>query len=315
MSALLSGLAQVLHLLLVLAAAPVLVGLVRWLSARLQGSAGAPVLQPWRDILRTMQRPPVVGEGTSWLFRAAPAARLAVLAVAAALVPSFTAAMALAPAADLLAVTGLLALARAIAALAAMDSGSAAGGRIASMAMSRGSLAMPALVLVAFVLALASGSTNLAILAGLLHDDAPGLRAAGLPLALALLAGAAADTAPGAAPDASGRHSALGEAADALRLLVWLGLAAVLFLPPGPPAGAAMAGAAMADTALPEVLGGWLLGLLLWTAKMALLAAGVALASVLPVGPARRHDGPWLALAALLVLLGALLLFAGQVWA
>jgi len=302
-SALLSGLAQLLHLALVLAAAPVLVGLVAWLEARMQGRAGAPLLQPWRDILRALRRMPVVAEGTSWLFRAAPALRLAVLVVAASLVPSFTRHMALAPAADLLVIAGLLGLARALAGLAALDEGGAAAGHAAAEMLARGAMAAPALLLVVFAFALAAGGTGLAAVLATPPDDAPGLLPAALPMALALVLVAAADMPASATPEPSGRHEALAAAGDALRLLVWLGLAAALFLPPLLPP-------ARPDPA--AVVGDWLVFLPAWLAKMALLGAAVAAARTLGPRPAPRQVPGLLALAALLAVLGVVLLFAGQ---
>ena len=302
MSALLSGLAQLLHLALVLAAAPVLVGLVAWLEARMQGRAVAPLLQPWRDITRALRRMPVVAEGTSWLFRAAPALRLAVLVVAASLVPSFTRHMALAPAADLLVIAGLLALARALSALAALDEGAAAVVHSAAEALARGAMAAPALLLVVFGFAVAAGGTGLAAVLGTSPDDAPGLLPAALPMALALVLVAASDAPAGATPERSGRHEALAAAGDALRLLVWLDLAA-LFLPPFLPP----------DRSDPAAMvGDWLIFLPAWLAKMALLAAMVAAARTLGPRPAPRQVPGMLAMASLLAVLGVVLLFAGQ---
>ncbi|MEJ1979375.1 MAG: hypothetical protein WDN49_28025 [Acetobacteraceae bacterium] len=56
-------LALVLHAALMAATAPLLVGLVRWLKARLLGRVGAPVLQPWLDLRRLVRKQPVVAEG------------------------------------------------------------------------------------------------------------------------------------------------------------------------------------------------------------------------------------------------------------
>ena len=44
--------AQLLHAALVVALAPLLVGFVRRVKARLMGRRGPPVMQPWRDILK-----------------------------------------------------------------------------------------------------------------------------------------------------------------------------------------------------------------------------------------------------------------------
>lgn len=304
-SALLALLAQALHLVLMLAAAPLLAGLVARLEARMQGRAGPPLLQAWRDIGRALARLPVVAEGTSWLLRAAPGLRLAVLVVAACLVPSFSRDMTLAPAADLLVVFGLLALARALAALGALDEGGAAAGQAASAMLARGAMAAPAVLLVVFGLALAAGGTGLAGILAVRWADAPGLLPALLPLGLALLLAAAADGGPGPTPELSGRHEALAAAGDAMRLTVWLALVAVLFLPPflPPP---------RLDPA--AVVGDWMVFLPVWVAKMVLLAAGLAAARSLALWPRAREVPGVLALAALLAVLGVAMLFAGQRW-
>ncbi len=301
-SALLPGLAQILHLALVLAAAPLLAGVVAWFEARMQGRAGPSVLQPWRDAARALGQMPVMGEGVSAVSRAVPAARLAVLAVAAALVPSFTPHMALAPAADLLVIVGLLGLALALAVLGAMDSGTAAAGHGAAAMLSRATLAAPALLGVVFAFALAAGDTALPAVLEVPFDEAPGLLPALLPLGLALLLVAAADGG-GAPGELSGRHLALDAAAEALRRLVWLALLAALVLPPGLPP-------PRHDPA--TTIGDWLIFLPVWGAKMVLLAAAVALLRTLVPAPRAGQVPALMALAALLAALGVGVLFAGQ---
>lgn len=303
MSTLLALLAQALHLVLMLVAAPVLAGAIAWFEARMQGRAGPPLLQPWRDMSRALRRMPVVAEGPSWLMRAAPGARLGALLVAASLVPGFTRDMTLAPAADLLAIAGLLALARALAVLAALDEGGAAAGHAAAALLARATLAAPALVLVIFALGLAAGDTALATILAITAEDAPGRLLATLPLGLALLLVVAADGIDGATAEPSGRYEALVAAGDALRLGIWLALAAALFLPPYPPM-------PQADTS--EAIVDWLIFLPAWLAKLALLAFGVAGARTLALWPAARHVPALLGLASLLAMLGVLMLFAGQ---
>jgi hypothetical protein len=130
---------------------------------------------------------PVVGEGASWVMRAAPGLRVAVLVVAAFLVPGFTLHMALAPAADLLVVLGLLGLAQALGVLGALDEGAAAPGQAALGAAVRSALGLPALLAVVAALALAAGDTALPAILELPYDEAPGLLPALLPLGLALM--------------------------------------------------------------------------------------------------------------------------------
>ena len=298
MSALLSVVAQALHLVLVLACAPVLAGWVAWLAARMRGAAGAPVLQPWRDMARALRRLPVVPEGAGPVLRAAPGLRLAVLVVAAGLVPGFTRHMVLP--ADLLVIAGLLALARAIAALGALDEGGAASGQVAGAAMRRAALAEPVLVGVAFAFALAAGGTGLELILGPGGWDVPGLAPALLALGGAAAIVALADLAwEGPTPELSGRHEALAAAGDALRLVVWLSLLGALFLPPFLPAW-------REDPAL--MLGDWLMFLPVWLGKLALLGAGVAAVRVL--GGLARGPGV-LGVAGLLVLLAVAMLFVG----
>src|SRR5690242_3677656 len=62
MNLLLGFIAQLLHIALIAAAALSLVGLLRWLQARLSGHVGPPVLQPWRDLFRLLRKQPVLAE-------------------------------------------------------------------------------------------------------------------------------------------------------------------------------------------------------------------------------------------------------------
>lgn len=302
MSALLSGVAQLLHVALVLAGAPLLAGVMAWLEARMAGRAGPSPLQPWRDLRRALGQMPVLGEGASWLARAAPGLRVAVLAVAAALVPGFTLHMALAPASDLLVVLGLLALARGLGVLGALDEGVSVPGQAAVAAAARAALGLPALLAVVAALALAAGDTALPAILELPQDEAPGLLPALLPLGLALLLVAAGEAALPVG-GLSGRHLALHDAAEGLRLMVWLGLAAALLLPPGLPG-------ARSDPA--ATVGDWLVFLPVWLVKLGVLAAGMAaLRVLLPRGTAGQAAA-WAGLACLLALLGLALLLAGQ---
>ena len=50
---------QVLHIGLMLAAAPTVAGLIDWVLARSAGRSGPPVLLPWRDLVRLSRKTPV----------------------------------------------------------------------------------------------------------------------------------------------------------------------------------------------------------------------------------------------------------------
>ena len=309
---LLGVVAQALHVALMLAAAPVLVGLVRLAKARLLGRRGPPVLQPWRDLIRLLRKQPVLADNASFVFRGAPAVTLAATVAAAALVPSFTLEMTFGPVADLLVIAGLLTLGRCATALGGMDVGTAFGGIGASREMTFAVYAEPALLLVILTLALLAGTTNLDAIAALLGQGALGLRVS-LGLALvAMLAIAIAEN--GRIPvdnpathleltmvheamvlEYSGRDLALVEAATAVKLLVWLSLIAAIFCP---------FGFATADEPL-----FWPLGAVLWMAKIAGLGMALALFET-SIAKMRVFRVPeFLGIALLLGLLAAVFLY------
>jgi len=311
-TALLPLAALIFHLALVLAAAPVLIGLIRRIEARLLGRAGPSVLQPWRDLLRLARKQPVIAENASWVFHAVPLARFATLAAAAALVPSFALGMATARVADLIVLAGLLALSRALLSLAAMDVGTAFGGMGASRDMTFSVFAEPAMLLVTFTLALLAGGTNLDLIATTLHGGGLGLR-----VSLVLGAGALAIVAlaeNGRLPidnpashleltmvheamvlEYAGPHLALIAGGSALKLLLWLSLIATVFAPFGI--------AMPTDTPL-----FWPVAALAWAAKMGVLAAGLALFETRAAKMRVFRVPEFLGVAVLLGLLAVLLL-------
>ena len=308
-----SVLAQLLHIALILAAAPLLTGAVRWLKARMMGRRGPHPLQPVRDLLKLLRKRPVLAENASAVSRAAPYVAAGAAVAAAALVPSFARGMVFAPLADLILVAGLLALGRVAMALAGMDVGTSFGGLGASREMTFAALAEPALVVAALTLAILAGTTNLDAIAAGFREGGLGLRVS-LGLALvALLAVAVAENAriPVDNPathleltmvheamilEASGRHLALWDYAAMLRLTLWLALLAAVFLPLGQaPAGAA-----------PHL---WVVGLAAWLVKMGGLALGLA-AFESAIAKMRVFRVPeFLGAALLLGLLGAVYLF------
>ncbi len=316
MSVVVALLAQLLHIGLMLLAAPLVVGLIRKVKARLLGRIGPPILQPWRDLARLARKQPVLAENASWVFSGAPAVAFTATLAAAALVPSFALGMTGAPLADLLVIAGLLTLARCALGLAGMDVGTAFGGIGSSREMMFAVFAEPALLLVIFTLSLLAGSTNLDAIAGALHDGALGLRVSlGLGL-IAMLAIAIAEN--GRIPvdnpathleltmvheamvlEYSGRHLALIEAAAMLKLVVWLGLIACIFVP-----------FAIAPAGAPATA--WGLGLLGWVGKIGLLLLGLA-GFETAIAKMRVFRVPeFLGIAVLFALLAVVVLFVSQ---
>src|SRR6185436_6045930 len=167
---------QFLQMMLVLALAPLLTGLVRKLKAHLVRRQGPPLLQPYRDLARLLRKEVVLAESASWLFRAAPYLVFAATWVAAALVPTFATGLVFSYAADMIAIVALLGSARFVLALAGLDVGTSFGGIGSSRELMIASLAEPAMLMVVFTLSLLAGSTQLSSIAAVMQGPGVGLR-------------------------------------------------------------------------------------------------------------------------------------------
>jgi formate hydrogenlyase subunit 4 len=245
------------QMLLVPLLAPLLTGLVRKVKARFLRRQGPPLLQPYRDLMRLLQKDVVLAETASWLFRVIPYVIFAATWAAASLVPTFGTSLLFSWSADLIAIIALLGSARFALALAGLDVGTSFGGIGSSREVMIASLAEPAMIMIVFTLALIAGSTQLSTMAGFLVSPEVGLRVSlGLAL-IALIMVAIAENAriPVDNPathleltmvheamvlEYSGRHLALIELSASLKLLLYVSLIACLFVPwglAGPDAG------------------------------------------------------------------------------
>jgi formate hydrogenlyase subunit 4 len=299
MTLLIGLVAQLLHIALFAVAAPTMVGVQRWMHARLTGRAGSSPLQPWRDLLRLLRKQTVLAECSSGVTDLAPPVAVAAITVVACLVPSFTLGMTLARFGDLLAIAALLVLARCALALAAMDAGTAPGGMAASRAMLLGSVAEPALLLILFALALLAGSLNLDLVAASQIESGTGWRTSiGLACAATLLlAFVDATRHEPISFDFSGPHLALIKAARAMRLLVWFNLIGAAFLPWG-----------MAQTGEGPIA--WVVGIAAWLARTLSFIGVLALLQVVLGHIRLQRAAQLLGIAVLLGLLAAGFLFA-----
>jgi formate hydrogenlyase subunit 4 len=304
------------QMLLVLALAPLLTGLVRKVKARLLRRRGPPMIQPYRDLLRLMRKEVVLAENASWLFRVAPYLIFAATWVAAALVPTFATGLMFSWSADLIAIIALLGSARCFLALAGMDVGTSFGGIGSSREVMIATLAEPAMIMIVFSLALLAGSTQLSTVAAYMLSSNVGLRVT-LALALvALIMVAIAEN--GRVPidnpathleltmvheamtlEYSGRHLAVLELAGSMKLLLYMSLIACVFAPWG----LAPVGAGVATH---------LIGFAIYLAK---LAVGGVLLGVFEIAVAKMRVfrvPDFLGAALMLGLLGTLLLFVSR---
>lgn len=241
---------QGVQMLVVLALAPGLTGLVRKIKARLMRRRGASILQPYRDIARLLRKEVVLAENASWLFRIAPYMIFAATWIAAALVPTFAIGLHFNWTADLIAIVALLGSTRFFTALVGMDVGTSFGGIGSSREMMIGALAEPAMLLMVFTVALVAGSTQLSNVVAFMASGAVGIRVSMGMALLALIIVAIAENAriPVDNPathleltmvheamvlEYSGRHLAMIELAAALKLLLYMALIGSIFLPWG----------------------------------------------------------------------------------
>ena len=243
--------AAVLQATLVVGGAPLLVGLMRRVRARLEGRAGPPVAQPWRDIRKLVGKQRIVPANASWVFSTAPLVLVATAALVAAIVPFLTTAAGLDGAGDLFAVVYLLLLGTVFLALAGLDPGTAFGGMGASREMTVAAVAEPTILLAIFALSVTAGSSNLAAIVTSALSNPAAVASPESVLAFgALVVVTLAET--GRLPvdnpsthleltmiheamilEYAGPDLALVELASHMRLVIFLGMLANLFVPWG----------------------------------------------------------------------------------
>ncbi len=236
---------------LALLLAPALVGVIRLVKARLQNRLGGPVWQPYFEIRKLLAKEVVVSSNASWLFRVAPYVVFTSTVAVTLVVPLIAVPLPFDGFADLLVVVYLLLLGTFFLALAGLDPGSPFGGMGSSREMTVAALAEPTIAVAIFALASGAGSTNLGRIAARIIESPAAVLTPGHALAFAsLFIVMLAETSrlPVDNPSThleltmiheamvleySGRHLALIEWASALKLLVFFGLLANLFVPWG----------------------------------------------------------------------------------
>ncbi|MET7768809.1 NADH-quinone oxidoreductase subunit H [Nocardia sp. NPDC005366] len=266
----------------VMVGAPLVLGAMRRVRARMEGREGAGITQPWRDLRKQLSKQSITPEGTTVVFAAAPAVLAGTSLLIAAIAPLVATGSPLDGAADLFAVVGLLFLGTVASTLAGLDTGTAFGGMGASRETVIAALVEPTILLSVFALSIPAGSSNLgALVANTLDHPDRVASLAGVLAAAALVIVIIAET--GRLPvdnpsthleltmvheamvlEYAGPRLALVEWAGAMRLTVLLALLSNLFLPWG------IAGAA--PTALGVGVG--LAALVVKVAVLAVLLAG-----------------------------------------
>lgn len=286
-------LAQLIELVSALLLAPLLVGWVNQCRAWLQNRSAPPLLQVYYTLHKLFHKDVLLAHNASPLFRAAPYAIFACMALASAIVPTLSTTLILAPAADAIALVGLFALARVFIALAAIDVGTAFGTMGSRREMFIGFLAEPALLMVFFTTSLIAHSTSLSsIVQTLARTDFviyPSLAFAGTAFLMVSLAENARVPVDNPTThleltmiheamilEYSGRHLALIEWAASLKLFAYSCLGIALFVPFGIPVTAQPSALLMASVfmLIKLIVGGFILALIeTLSAKMRIFRA------------------------------------------
>lgn len=278
-------LATLLQVLAVLAGAPLVVGGMRQIRARLEGRAGGGIGQPWRDLRKQLRKQQITPQGTTAVFALAPAVVAGSTLLIAAILPLVALGSPLDPAADLFGVVGLLFLGTVALTLAGLDTGTAFGGMGSSREITIAALVEPTILLAVFALSVPGESANLAAIVSATANNpgqlvSPGSLLAFVALAIVIIAetGRLPVDNPSTHLELTMIHEAmvleyagpklaLVEWASAMRLTVLLGLMANLFLPWG---------VAGPDPSLLAVL----IGFVAIAVKIAVLAAVLAAGEV-----------------------------------
>jgi len=144
--------------------APVLIGVIRQVMARLEGRAGAGIWQPWRDLRKLLAKDPVRAQDSSWLLRAGPVVLLVSSLALCVLLPLVgTLTVPLLPS-DLFVIVSLMLIGVVALALVGLDAGTAFGGMGSSRHMTVAALVEPTLLLSVYALSIPAGTSTLSLI-------------------------------------------------------------------------------------------------------------------------------------------------------
>jgi len=156
----------ILQIILFIASAPLLSGLITKIKNNLRMRKGQSVLQPYYNLAKLFSKDEVISETASWIFRVTPFVVLSSVLVAAMLIPVFIFVSPAHKIGDFLVLVFIFALGRFFLALSALDTASSFGGMGASREMFISSLVEPALCLVILAVSLQFGSTDISAFSG-----------------------------------------------------------------------------------------------------------------------------------------------------
>lgn len=153
---------DLLQVMILAGAAPLLRGIMGRIKARIQNRRGASIFRPYADLWKLLHKQDLVPPTASPLFRLCPVVLFAATLAAAAFVPALHASSLLGNRGDFILLVYLLALGRFFLVLGAMDGGSAFGGMGASREALVSTLAEAPLLLGLIAIAIVSQSAGIA---------------------------------------------------------------------------------------------------------------------------------------------------------
>jgi formate hydrogenlyase subunit 4 len=155
-----------IHILLAFALPPLLLGIINRTKALFAGRVGPPLLQPYYDLMRLVQKGSVFSTTTTWVFRAGPVVGFVTVALAVLMIPLANSSAPISFKGDLILLAYLLALSRFFTAAAALDTGSPFEGMGAAREVTFACLAEPAFFFGLLVLVKLTGELRLATMLG-----------------------------------------------------------------------------------------------------------------------------------------------------
>ncbi|MFH1075192.1 MAG: NADH-quinone oxidoreductase subunit H [Candidatus Firestonebacteria bacterium] len=158
---------MLLQVILIIIIAPLTSGLIKKLKNNVRMRKGAPILQPYYNLVKLFKKNEVISKDTSYIFKIAPYIVLTVSIAAVFLTPSFFPGLRFFGAGDVFVIVFIFALGRFFLALAGLDAGSAFGGMGSSREMFISALSEPALFIALFAASMnAGGSSVTSLIAG-----------------------------------------------------------------------------------------------------------------------------------------------------
>ena len=151
----------VIHLLLVMLFPPLMVGIINRIKAIFGGRQGPPLIQPYYDLWRLLNKGTVQSNVTTWLFRAGPVVALVTSIFAAMFIPMMRPSAVLPFTGDMVLFVYLLALGRFALVLSSLDTGSPFEGMGVAREVTFACLAEPAMFLGLLALVKVSGSLQM----------------------------------------------------------------------------------------------------------------------------------------------------------